>query len=138
MLRLSLTASLRDPNTIKSLVSDFESDGLNLSDIPLDDMDAARDMIVDRIMNSYTDVAAQGKADYDAKRANKNPSRSTGSTNPSSGKDYTERWADVDKAPGVPQKISGHTVKANPDDPNVYEVDGIMMDKETALDIVTN
>ena len=135
MLRLNLMASLSDPNTIKSLVSDFESEGLNFSDIPLDDMDAAKSMIVDRIMNSYTEVAAQGKAEYDAKRASKNPKSST---NPSSGKDYTERWADVDKAPGVPQKISGHTVKANPDDPNVYEVDGIMMDKETALDIVTN
>jgi len=137
MLRLNLMASLRDPNTIKSLVSDFESDGLNLSDIPLDDIDAARNMVADRIMNSYTDVAAQGKADYDAR----NPSRSGGGRSGGSGsggKDYTERWADVDKAPGVPQKISGHVVKANPDNPNVYEVDGIMMDKETALDIVTN
>lgn len=68
MLRLNLMASLSDPNTIKSLVSDFESEGLNFSDIPLDDMDAAKDMIVDRIMNSYTEVAAQGKAEYDAKQ----------------------------------------------------------------------
>jgi hypothetical protein len=63
---------LRDPNTIKSLVSDFESDGLNLSDIPLDDRDAARNMVADRIMNSYTDVAAQGKADYDARNPSSN------------------------------------------------------------------
>jgi len=72
MLRLNLMASLRDPNTIKSLVSDFESDGLNLSDIPLDDIDAARNMVADRIMNSYTDVAAQGKADYDARNSSGN------------------------------------------------------------------
>lgn len=71
MLRLNLMASLSDPNTIKSLVSDFESEGLNFSDIPLDDMDAAKDMIVDRIMNSYTEVAAQGKAEYDAKQGGK-------------------------------------------------------------------
>ena len=83
MLRLSLMASLRDPNTIKSLVSDFESDGLNLSDIPLDDIDAARNMVADRIMNSYTDVAAQGKADYDAR----NPGRSGGQNSNSSGRD---------------------------------------------------
>ena len=80
MLRLNLMASLSDPNTIKSLVSDFESQGLNFSDIPLDDMDAAKSMIVDRIMNSYTEVAAQGKAEYDAKRADKNPSSSTSPT----------------------------------------------------------
>ena len=71
MLRLNLMASLSDPNTIKSLVSDFESEGLNFSDIPLDDMDAAKDMIVDRIINSYTEVAAQGKAEYDAKQGGK-------------------------------------------------------------------
>jgi hypothetical protein len=138
MLRLNLMASLSDPNTIKSLVSDFESEGLNFSDVPLDDMDVAKDMIVDRIMNSYTEVAAQGKAEYDASRAPANPGGGSSSSSQKGGKDYTERWADVDKAPGVPQRISGHTVVANPDDPNVYEVDGIMMDKETALDIVTN
>ena len=72
MLRLNLMASLSDPNTIKSLVSDFESEGLNFSDIPLDDMEAAKNMIADRIMNSYTDVAAQGKADYDARNSSGN------------------------------------------------------------------
>ena len=152
MLRLSLTASLRDPNTIKSLVSDFESDGLNLSDIPLDDIDAARNMIADRIMNSYTDVAAQGKADYDAKRANKNPSRSTGSTNPSSGKDYTERWADVDKYPQTPQKISGRLVQKvdvrfAPEEKKEmisqlqgdhYYVDGVIYTLEEAKDLLDN
>ena len=71
MLRLNLMASLSDPNTIKSLVSDFESEGLNFSDVPLDDMDVAKDMIVDRIMNSYTEVAAQGKAEYDARNPDK-------------------------------------------------------------------
>ena len=74
MLRLNLMASLSDPNTIKSLVSDFESEGLNFSDVPLDDMDVAKDMIVNRIMNSYTEVAAQGKAEYDASRTPANPS----------------------------------------------------------------
>lgn len=71
MLRLNLMSSLSDPNTIKSLVSDFESEGLNFSDVPLDDMDVAKDMIVDRIMNSYTEVAAQGKAEYDARNPDK-------------------------------------------------------------------
>jgi len=90
MLRLSLMASLRDPNTIKSLVSDFESDGLNLSDIPLDDIDAARNMVADRIMNSYTDVAAQGKADYDASRPQGNPS------NPSSPSRTEKIYSQID------------------------------------------
>jgi hypothetical protein len=71
MLRLNLMASLSDPNTIKSLVSDFESEGLNFSDVPLDDMEVAKNMIVDRIMNSYTEVAAQGKAEYDARNPDK-------------------------------------------------------------------
>jgi hypothetical protein len=87
-------------------------------------------------MGALTQVANEGYAEKERKTRKRNNPKNT--TNSSSGKDYTERWADVDKAPGVPQKISGHTVVANPDDPNVYEVDGIMMDKETALDIVTN
>ena len=155
MLRLSLMASLRDPNTIKSLVSDFESDGLNLSDIPLDDIEVARNMIADRIMNSYTDVAAQGKADYDAR----NPSRSGGGRSGGSGsggKDYTERWADVDKYPQTPQNIKGRKVQKF--DPNnmpsdldpataaLYEgfegdgyfVDGVLYTREEAEDILNN
>lgn len=72
MLRLNLMASLTDPNTIKSLVSDFEGQGLNFSDIPLDDMEAARNMIADRVMNSYSEVAAQGKAEYDARNPSGN------------------------------------------------------------------
>ena len=149
MLRLNLMASLSDPNTIKSLVSDFESEGLNFSDIPLDDMDAAKDMIVDRIMNSYTEVAAQGKAEYDAKRAGKNPGSST---NSSGGKDYTERWADVDKYPQTPQKISGKVVQKvdvrfAPEDKKEqisqlqgdhYYVDGIIYTLEEAKDILDN
>ena len=92
MLRLNLIASLRDPNTIKSLVSDFESEGLNFSDIPLDDMEAAKNMIADRIMNSYTDVAAQGKADYDARNPGKQGGKGgkgggSSSSSSSSGKD---------------------------------------------------
>ena len=77
MLRLNLMASLTDPNTIKSLVSDFEGQGLNFSDIPLDDIEAARNMIADRVMNSYSEVAAQGKAEYDASRNPANPSNAT-------------------------------------------------------------
>lgn len=69
LLRMNLNASLTDPQTIKSLVSDFDGSGLDLSDIPLDDIDAARTMVIDRIMNSYSDVAASGKADYDARKA---------------------------------------------------------------------
>ena len=80
LLRINLNASLQDPKTIKSLVSDFADEGLDLSDIPLDNMDAARDMIVDRVMNSYTDVAARGKTDYDA-RKKANNSTSTDSDN---------------------------------------------------------
>jgi hypothetical protein len=152
LLRLNLMASLRDPNTIKSLVSDFESDGLNLSDIPLDDIDAARNMIVDRIMNSYTDVAAKGKAQYDAKRADKNPSTPPGSTNPSSGKDYTERWADVDKYPQTSQKINGKVVQKvdarfAPEEKKEmisqlqgdhYYVDGVIYTLEEAKDLLDN
>jgi hypothetical protein len=140
MLRLSLMASLRDPNTIKSLVSDFESDGLNLSDIPLDDIEVARNMIADRIMNSYTDVAAQGKADYDAR----NPSRSGGGRSGSSGsggKDYTERWADIDNNQnvGVEYTISGHKIKRDTENPDIYYVDGIAFpNRELAYDAVTN
>ena len=93
LLRLNLEASLTDPKTIKSLVSDFESQGLNFSDIPLDDMDAAKGMIVDRIMNSYTEVAAQGKAEYDAKRAEKNPGPNNNSGYNSNQQSYLNRIA---------------------------------------------
>lgn len=109
LLRLNLEASLTDPRTVKSLVSDFESQGLNFSDIPLDDMDAAKGMIVDRIMNSYTEVAAQGKAEYDAKRAGKNP----GSTaDPATGETtfkYQGVVDDLKQFPGAPQTIKGRT-----------------------------
>jgi hypothetical protein len=101
LLRLNLMASLRDPNTIKSLVSDFESDGLNLSDIPLDDIDAARNMIVDRIMNSYTDVAAKGKAEYDAKRADKNPGPANNSGYSASQKTALNRLGVVASNPNI-------------------------------------
>jgi len=135
MLRLNLMASLTDPNTIKSLVSDFEGQGLNFSDIPLDDMEAARNMIADRVMNSYSEVAAQGKAEYDARRAPGNPSNPS---SPKGGKDYTERWADIDKFPGVPQKVGQHTVRRDDVDPGLYYVDGVAMSKEEATDATTN
>ena len=101
LLRLNLEASLTDPRTIKSLVSDFESQGLNFSDIPLDDMDAARGMIVDRIMNSYTDVAAQGKAEYDAKRADKNPGPTNNSGYSASQKTALNRLSVVATNPNI-------------------------------------
>ena len=113
MLRLNLMASLRDPNTIKSLVSDFESDGLNFSDIPLGDMEAAKNMIADRIMNSYTDVAAQGKADYDAR----NPSNPSSTTDPVTGEKtfkYESSLDDLKAFPGVPVTMRGLKFIYNP------------------------
>ena len=113
MLRLNLIASLRDPNTIKSLVSDFESEGLNFSDIPLDDMEAAKNMIADRIMNSYTDVAAQGKADYDAR----NPSNPSSTTDPVTGEKtfkYESSLDDLKAFPGVPVTMRGLKFIYNP------------------------
>ena len=142
MLRLNLMSSLSDPNTIKSLVSDFESEGLNFSDIPMDDMEAAKTMIVDRIMNSYSQVAAQGKAEYDAKRAERNPSN-PGPSTPSQGggKDYTERWADIDNDQnvGVTYNVGGHKVKRDSENPEIYYVDGIAFpNRELAYDAVTD
>ena len=138
-MRINLNASLQDPKTIKSLVSDFADEGLDLSDIPLDDMDAARDMIVDRVMNSYTDVAARGKADYDARRAAQtSPSSPSNPSSPRKGKDYTERWSDVDKYPGIKQTISGHEIYRDKENPDIYVVDGIMFTREEAEDIVSN
>lgn len=101
LLRLNLEASLTDPRTVKSLVSDFESQGLNFSDIPLDDMDAAKGMIVDRIMNSYTEVAAQGKAEYDAKRADKNPGTTNNSSYSASQKTALNRLSVVASNPNI-------------------------------------
>ena len=108
MLRLNLMASLTDPNTIKSLVSDFESEGLNFSDIPMDDMDAAKDMIVDRIMNSYTEVAAQGKAEYDARQAKSKP-RSDKDSSTEGGFKYQGIVDDLKEFAGAPQTIRGRT-----------------------------
>lgn len=101
LLRLNLEASLTDPRTVKSLVSDFESQGLNFSDIPLDDIDAAKGMIVDRIMNSYTEVAAQGKAEYDAKRADKNPGTTNNSGYSASQKTALNRLSVVAGNPNI-------------------------------------
>ena len=146
LLGTKVEAMLANPNTIKSILAgDFAGNGIDLSGIAYNPEDVAgtRMQVKDAIMGALTQVANEGYAEKERKSRKRNNPKNT--TNPSDGKDYTgggkdytERWADVDKAPGVPQKISGHTVKANPDDPNVYEVDGIMMDKETALDIVTN
>lgn len=110
LLRINLNASLQDPKTIKSLVSDFADEGLDLSDIPLDNMDAARDMIVDRVMNSYADVAARGKAEYDARRAaNTNTSGKT-STDPVTGETtfkYESSIDDLKAFPGAPVTMRG-------------------------------
>lgn len=157
LLRLNLEASLTDPRTVKSLVSDFESQGLNFSDIPLDDMDAAKDMIVDRIMNSYSEVAAQGKAEYDARKEANNPTSNPSAPSSSpKGKDYAKRWEAVNKYPDQTFTIKGKTVQKwdinqIPEDERTerhkilvstgndyYYVDGILHTAEDADKIINN
>lgn len=103
MLRLNLEASLRDPETIQSLVNDFEADGLNLSDIPLDDINQAREMIVGRVMQSYEDVARQGKSKWDAEHPRGGSGGSGGS-----GKSATVIAAEERRAQSIAQIQGGY------------------------------
>ena len=68
------------------------------------------------------------------------------------GKDYTERWADIDKYPQTPQKISGKVVQkvdarfAPEEDKEMisqlqgdhYYIDGVIYTLEEAKDILDN
>lgn len=73
MLRMQLSSMLTDPNTMKSLIKDFDGDGLKLSDIVYNEQnpEETRDNIINRLLGSFGDVAAQGKAEKDSRRGGK-------------------------------------------------------------------
>jgi hypothetical protein len=149
---------LSDPNTLKSILAgDFKGSGIDLSGIAYNPEDIAgtRMQVKDAMVSALIDVANQGYAEKERIRKERNP----GTSNPSSpkgGKDYTERWADVDKYPQTPQNIKGRKVQKF--DPNnmpsdldpataaLYEgfegdgyfVDGVLYTREEAEDILNN
>jgi hypothetical protein len=145
-LRAELMSSLNNPKTLQSLLSsDFNELGIEFPEGLVYDpanIDGVRQQVIETIMTGYRDVAKQGKAEYDSRRQGySNPSSPSDPSDPSSppkGKDYTERWSDVDKYPGIKQTISGHEIYRDKDDSNIYWVDGIMFTREEAEDIVSN
>ena len=90
--------------------------------------------VKDAIVSALESVANEGYAEKERKRNKRTPAASAGST----GKDYTARWSDIDKFPGVPQKVGGHTVRRDDVDPGLYYVDGMAMSREEATDVTTN
>lgn len=145
-LRAELMSSLNNPKTLQSLLSsDFNELGIEFPEGLVYDpanIDGIRQQVIETIMNGYRDVAKQGKAEYDARRQGyNNPSSPSDPSDPSSppkGKNYTERWSDVDKYPGIKQTISGHEIYRDKDNSNIYWVDGVMFTREEAEDIVSN
>ena len=128
---------LANPNTIKSILAgDFKGAGIDLSGIAYNPEDVAgtRVQVKDAIVSALESVANEGYAEKERKRNKRTPAASAGST----GKDYTARWSDIDKFPGVPQKVGGHTVRRDDVDPGLYYVDGISMSREEATDVTTN
>ena len=80
-LRAELTGMLNNPKALQSLLSsDFDDIGIKFPDGLVYDpanIDEIRTQVIDNLMSGYRDVAAQGKAEYDAKRADKNPNGTT-------------------------------------------------------------
>jgi hypothetical protein len=77
-LRAELTTMLNNPKALQSLLSsDFNDIGISFPEGLVNDpanIDAIRSQVMDTLMASYKDVAAQGKAEYDASRNPANPS----------------------------------------------------------------
>jgi hypothetical protein len=90
-LRAELTTMLNNPKALQSLLSsDFNDIGISFPEGLVYDpanIDAIRSQVMDALMASYKDVAAQGKAEYDASRNPSNPS------NPNSGYSATQNAA---------------------------------------------
>ena len=163
-LRAELMSSLNNPKTLQSLLSsDFNELGIEFPEGLVYDpanIDGVRQQVIETIMNGYRDVAKQGKAEYDARRNSYNnpssPSDPSDPSSPSKGKDYTERWADVNKYPDQEFTIKGKTVQKwdinqIPEDERTdrhkilvatgndfYLIDGVLHTAEEAEDILDN
>ena len=101
LLGTQVEAMLANPDTIKSILAgDFAGNGIDLSGIAYNPEDVAgtRMQVKDAIMGALTQVANEGYAEKERKRKKRNNPSSTPSS-PKGGKDYAERWADVDKRP---------------------------------------
>lgn len=83
-LRAELTTMLNNPKALQSLLSsDFDDIGIKFPEGLVYDpanIDAIRSQVMDTLMASYKDVAAQGKAEYDASRTPANPSNPSNAT----------------------------------------------------------
>ena len=134
---------LANPDTIKSILAgDFAGNGIDLSGIAYNPEDVAgtRMQVKDAIMGALTQVANEGYAEKERKRKKRNNPSSTPSS-PKGGKDYAERWADVDNDQnvGVSYNIGGHKVKRDSENPDIYYVDGIAFpSRQMAYDAVTD
>ena len=119
LLGTQVEAMLADPKSIQSILSgDFAGNGIDLSGIAYNPNDIAgtRIQVKDAIMNALVDVANEGYAEKERKRnrGRNNPSRPSDPLDPSSppkGKDYSERWKDVNKYPDQEFTIKGRKVQ---------------------------
>ena len=83
-LRAELTTMLNNPKALQSLLSsDFNDIGISFPEGLVYDpanIDELRSQVIDSLMVSYKDVAAQGKAEYDASRTPPNPDNPSSTT----------------------------------------------------------
>jgi hypothetical protein len=93
MYRLELEEALQDPNTLKSIVYDFDSE-LAMRDIGNTwdssknqdgSVEKIRSMVVDRLLNARIDVAKEGAAEKERKKAASLASRNKGDGGSNSG-----------------------------------------------------
>ena len=111
-LRAELTTMLNNPKALQSLLSsDFNDIGISFPEGLVYDpanIDELRSQVIDSLMVSYKDVAAQGKAEYDASRT---PDKLNGKTNnpAQSGFKYQGVADDLKEFAGAPQTVKGRT-----------------------------
>lgn len=114
-LRAELTGMLNNPKALQSLLSsDFDDIGIKFPDGLVYDpanIDEIRTQVIDSLMSGYRDVAAQGKAEYDAKRADKNPGTSNDSGYNSNQQTYLTRMAIIGKNPQTTMTIPNQSGK---------------------------
>jgi len=128
-LRAELTTMLNNPKALQSLLSsDFDDIGISFPEGLVYDpanIDAIRSQVMDALMASYKDVAAQGKAEYDAKRADKNPNTETDSGYNSNQQTYLARMSIIGKNPQTTMTIPNQSGKFsfNPTNNKFVKVD---------------
>lgn len=113
-LKAELLTYLNNPKTLQSLLSsDFNELGIEFPEGLVYDpanIDGVREQVMEVIMNGYRDVASQGKAEYDARRAARTNTSGKTSTDPVTGETtfkYESSIDDLKSFPGAPVTMRG-------------------------------